>query len=157
MSKGCTIGLVGPLRLSFMWSSHNGHSRQVSRNSWLSHLPFSISDFQAQWRERKVKVIVTQSCLNLCHPLDCSLPSSSVYGILQARILEWVARPSPRDLPDPGIKPRSPALQADSLPSEPPGKLATRQRLAKGKEGNLSGSLILLHIWLHGPATRQHS
>ena len=36
-------------------------------------------------------------------------------GILQARILEWVAGPSPGDLPNPGIKPRSPALQADFL------------------------------------------
>jgi len=45
-----------------------------------------------------------------------------VYGILQARILEWVAFPSPGDLPSPGIKPRSPSLQADSLPAEPPGK-----------------------------------
>ena len=44
-------------------------------------------------------------------------------GILQARILEWVASPPPRDIPNPGIEPRSPALQADSLPSEPPGKL----------------------------------
>ena len=43
-------------------------------------------------------------------------------GILQARILEWVAIPSPGDLPNPGIKLRSPALQADSLPSEPSGK-----------------------------------
>ena len=43
-------------------------------------------------------------------------------GVLQARILEWVAMPSSRDLPNPGIEPRSPALQADSLPSEPPGK-----------------------------------
>ena len=42
--------------------------------------------------------------------------------ILQASILEWVAFPSPGDLPNPGIKPRSPALQADSLSSEPPGK-----------------------------------
>ena len=42
--------------------------------------------------------------------------------ILQARILEWVPFPSPGDLPDPGIEPRSPILQADSLPSEPPGK-----------------------------------
>ena len=40
---------------------------------------------------------------------------------LQARILEWPF-PSPGDLPNPGIEPRSPALQADSLPSEPPGK-----------------------------------
>ena len=34
---------------------------------------------------------VAQSCLTLCDPVDCSLPSSSVHGILQARILEWVA------------------------------------------------------------------
>ena len=50
-----------------------------------------------------------------------SLPGSSVNGILQTRIFEWVAFPSPGDLPDPGIEPGSPALQADSLPSEPPG------------------------------------
>ena len=60
--------------------------------------------------------------------MDCSLPGSSVHGILQAGILEWVAIPlfpSPGDLPNPGIKPWSPALQADSLPSEPPGKPLT--------------------------------
>ena len=54
--------------------------------------------------------------------MDCSLPGSSIHGIFQARILEWVAFPSPGDLPDPGIEPWSPALQADSLPFEPPGK-----------------------------------
>ena len=52
----------------------------------------------------------------------CSLPGFSVHGILQARILESVATPSPGDLPDPGIKPGYPALQADSLPSELPGR-----------------------------------
>ena len=56
--------------------------------------------------------------------MNCSPLGSSVHGILQARILEWVAIPFFRDLPSPGIKPRSPALQADSLPSEPPGKKA---------------------------------
>ena len=45
-----------------------------------------------------------------------------VYGILQARILERVAFPFCGDLPNPGIEPRSPALQADSLPAEPQGK-----------------------------------
>ena len=34
---------------------------------------------------------VAQSCLTLCHPMDCSLPGSSIHGIFQARILEWVA------------------------------------------------------------------
>ena len=45
---------------------------------------------------------------------------SSVHGILQARVLEWVVIPSSGDLPDPGIELRSPTLQADSLHSEPP-------------------------------------
>ena len=40
--------------------------------------------------------LVTQSCLGLCNPMDCSLPGSSVNGILQARILEWVATSSSR-------------------------------------------------------------
>ena len=43
-----------------------------------------------------VKVLVTQSCPTLCDPMDCSSPGSSVHGILQARILEWVAVPSSR-------------------------------------------------------------
>ena len=58
-----------------------------------------------------------------CDPMVCSLSGSSVHGILQARILEWVAISFSEDLPNPGIKPRSPALQSDSLPAEPPGKL----------------------------------
>ena len=60
-----------------------------------------------------------QSCPTLWDPIDCSLPGSSVHGILQGRTLEWVAIPSPGDLPDPGIKPMSPAspaLREDSLP-----------------------------------------
>ena len=54
--------------------------------------------------------------------MDCSLPCSSIHGIFQARVLEWVAISFSRGLPDPGIEPRSPALQTDALPSEPPGK-----------------------------------
>ena len=54
--------------------------------------------------------------------MDCSLPGSSIHGIFRARVLECVAISSPGDLPDPRIKPRSPTLQADALPSEPPGK-----------------------------------
>ena len=44
----------------------------------------------------KVKVLVAQSCLILCDPMDCSLPGSSVHGILQARILEWIVMYSSR-------------------------------------------------------------
>ena len=64
----------------------------------------------------KVKVLIAQSCPTLCDPMGYSPPGSSVHGILQARILEWVAISSPGNLPNPGIKPGSPTLQADSLP-----------------------------------------
>ena len=69
---------------------------------------------------------VTQSCLTLWDPMDCSPPGSSVYGILQARILEWVAMPSFRGSCQPGIKPASPAvpaLQAGSSPLSHRGNL----------------------------------
>ena len=62
------------------------------------------------------------SHVQLCNPMDCSLPDSSVHVILQAGKLEWVAISSREDLPKPGIKPRSPTLQADSLQAELPGK-----------------------------------
>ena len=65
---------------------------------------------------------VAQSCLTLCDPMDCSPPGSSIYGILLQEYWSGVPFPSPRDLPDTGIEPRSPALEADALLSEPPGK-----------------------------------
>ena len=68
----------------------------------------------------------------------------TVHGILQARILEWVAILSPADLSDPGIQPGSPALQADSLPAEPQskpkntgvGSLSLLQRIFPTQESN---------------------
>ena len=48
-----------------------------------------------------------QSCPTLCDPMDCSPPGSSVHGILQARILEWVTMPSSKGPSHPGIKPTS--------------------------------------------------
>ena len=74
----------------------------------------------------KVKVLVTQSCHTLCDPLVCSPPGSSVYGILQARILEWIAIPSPEDLPNPGIELMSPALVGKFFTTEPPSKPSRR-------------------------------
>ena len=94
----------------------------------------------------------------LCGAMDCSPPGFTGHGIFQARILEWVAYPlpqatgsssqessiykefkkripSPEDLPNSGIEPRSSTWQADSLPSEPPGK----------PKNTGVGSLSLLH------------
>ena len=64
-----------------------------------------------------LKLQVAQSCPTLCDPMDYM-----VHGILQARILEWVASPFSRGSSQPKIKPRSLTLQADSLPAEPQAK-----------------------------------
>ena len=72
-----------------------------------------------------VCVLVAQLCLPLCNPMDGSSPGSSVHGILQERILPPTF---PEDVPHPGIKPRFSTEQADSLPSEPPGKCSIRNR-----------------------------
>ena len=69
-----------------------------------------------------MKVKGAQLCLTLCDPMDCSLPGSSVRGNLQAGTLEWLAFPFSRASSQPRDRTRSPTLQADSLPSEPPGK-----------------------------------
>ena len=102
----------------FKLPSHSAHG------SGGVHSPVMRS---GQWATRgsdmcHLQVLVSQLCPTLCDPMDWSPPGSSVHGILQARILEWLPFPSPGDFPDPGIKPRSPALQADSLSFEPPGK-----------------------------------
>ena len=62
------------------------------------------------------------TCPTLCEPMDCSPPGSSVHGIFQQEYWSGLPFPSPGALPDPGMEPESPALQADSLPSEPLGK-----------------------------------
>ena len=120
--------------------------------------------FLLQCMKVKSEREVTQSCLTLSDPMDCSPPGSSIHRIFQARVLKWGAIafssvshsivsqlfetpwtaacqaplsmgfsrqeywsglpfPSPGDLPDLGIETGSPTLHADSLLSEPPGKL----------------------------------
>ena len=71
------------------------------------HIVTKYKAQQSEWVSESYSVGPT-----LCDPTDCI-----VYGILQARILSPF--PSPGDLPNPGIEPSSPALQVDSLPSEP--------------------------------------
>ena len=67
----------------------------------------------------------TQPYPTFCNSADCNPPGSSVQGILQTRILEWVGFPPPGDLPDPGIEPMSlasPALAGRLFTTVPPGK-----------------------------------
>ena len=70
----------------------------------------------------KMKVLVAQSCPTLCDPIDYSPPASSVHGILQVRILKWVAISFSGDLPDPEIQPAFPALGGEFFTTLPPGK-----------------------------------
>ena len=65
---------------------------------------------------------LSQSCPTLCDPMGCSPSGSSVHEILRQQYWSGLSFPSPGDLPNPRVKPRSPALNADSLPSEPPEK-----------------------------------
>ena len=75
LSVACMI----PKALAPGCSSHH----VIPHSFWLSIFPWNI-------KLKKVKTEVTQSCPTLCNPMDCSLPGSSLHGILQARVLEWV-------------------------------------------------------------------
>ena len=66
---------------SLFWSV-DGNSYTGIQNWQFLHI---CNQIEAKWRE------VAQPCLNLCHPMDCSPPGSSIHGIFQARVLEWVA------------------------------------------------------------------
>ena len=90
-------------------------------------------DLKNSWeKKRKKESEVVQSCPTLWNHVDSLKPGSSIHEIFQARVLEWVAISFSRGSSRPGIEPSSPALQADALPSEPPGK----PREAKGKGEN---------------------
>ena len=104
---------------------------------WARCIP-SVKEHWKQWNERYTQKSesVDQSCLTLCDPMGYSPPVSSVCGILQARVLGWVAVAYQRDLPDPRIEPRFPALQEDSLQSDPPGEPQTTIQLTLVQRGN---------------------
>ena len=63
--------------------------------------------------------LVAQPCPTLCDPMDCSPPGSSVHGILQARILEWVAMPSSRGSSQPRDRTQVSFIAGSSLAAEP--------------------------------------
>ena len=92
-----------------------------------ARVPSLVRELDSHVSQQRSQTPRESECSSLNHvhlydPMDCSPLGCSVHGISQAGILKWVAILFSRDLPDLGIKPGSPALQVDSLPSEPPGK-----------------------------------
>ena len=84
---------------------------------------------EGSFREKKDKLfnsalvcVCAQSCLTLCNPMDGSPPGSSVHGISQARILEWVTISFSRGSSRPGTEPMSPAWEGGFFTAEPPEK-----------------------------------
>ena len=75
-------GVEQALALHYILDQWAGHGQVTTWSDWFSYL-----------RPLKVKVLVSQSCPTLCYSMGCSPPGSFVHGILQARILEWVAIP----------------------------------------------------------------
>ena len=120
----------GPHQWNLSWGETEGAEAGKGGRAQMMHpgsqMTNFIGSFQwkmetlSKWKNEHVTCSATQLCPTLCDPMDCSPPGSSLHGISQARILEWIAFPPPGDLPNPGIKLRSPTSQADS--SEPPGK-----------------------------------
>ena len=104
-----------------------------------------------------VCVLVTQLCLTLCNPMDCSQPDSSVHGVLQARILKWVVIPFSRGSSWPRDQTRSPTLQADSLLSEPPGKPKVKYKRAE-QGVVIPSKTAVIEPWARArPIARTHS
>ena len=87
--------------------------------------------------------------------MDCSPPGSPVHGILQARMLEWVAFPSPENLPNPGIKPGFPALQADSLHKVSGPRFKSTPVFLQRPVLPISTPTVLVHT--HPPFTHTHT
>ena len=92
-----------------------------------------------------VAVLVSQSCLTLCDPVDCSPPGSSAHGILQARVLEWVAMPSSRRCSQPRDQTRVSCITGRFFTTEPPGKPISSSNY-KQKQTNKQNPLISITI-----------
>ena len=115
-----------PVMTRWCWISRVAHLPDFSS----PHAPSGVCLIAALKMDEvalSVRAKLLQSCLTLWDPMDCSLPGSSAHGVLQARILEWVAMPSSRG----SSQPRNPThisclfrllhWQAGSLPIEPSG------------------------------------
>ena len=103
-----------PMAVIQAWCLYSWQFQVITISSWFKTHTFFLSNARGY--------VCSISRVWLCNPLDCSLPGFSFHGVFQARYWRALPFPSPGDLPNPGIELMSPALQADALTSEPPGK-----------------------------------
>ena len=89
---------------------------------------------------------VAQACPTLCDPIDCSLPGSSVHGFSRQEYWSGLLFSPPGDLPNPGIKPTSPALTGTFFPTESPGKPGVCSYL-QPKAFSLTGPQYKWELW----------
>ena len=85
--------------------------QRATCKSLVQHIAYTLYESESE---------VAQSCLILCDPMDCIPQPTPSMEFSKQEYWSGLPFPSPNDLPDPGIKPGSPTLQADSLPSELP-------------------------------------
>ena len=135
---------------SFSISPSNEYSGLISfRIDW-----FDLLTVEGTLKSLLCMCLVTQPCLTLCNPMDYSLPGSSVHGDSPGKNTGWVAMPSSMHLPNPGIEPISPTLQADSLPSDQPGnnsRVFSNTMIRKHQFFSTQPSVWSnSHIWLPG-------
>ena len=110
--------ILWPKRSSFTQS----HTHREPGGQWFTSIWLTQARNTPPLTHTKTHVcLVAQLCPTFCDPRIVAQKAPLSMGILQARILEWIVIPPPADLPYPGIEPRSPILQAISLPSEPSG------------------------------------
>ena len=120
--QGSNLGLLHCRQTSYHWSHHCWKGCKLVQPLWKTI--GSSHNFKMKLLydpEITPKVKVAQLCPTLCNPMDYSLPGSSVHGILQARILEWVAIPFSRGSCQPRDQTQVSHIAGGLLPSEPPG------------------------------------
>ena len=94
--------VLGTAGADTRWEGTREITEKLGINAWGAHCTLGPRYAQrfVSWLlftyKVKVKALVSQLCLTLCDPMDCSPPGSPVHGILQARILEWVTIPFSR-------------------------------------------------------------
>ena len=153
LQKVCNLNLDGDTVIKWTFFFPSNHSLNHSYTQPRSTLSYSSERREtAGWVSKLV--LVAQSCLTLCDPIDPIDQASLSMRFSRLGYWSGLPFPSPGDLPNPGIKPGSPALQADSLPTELQGK----QKCKRGITGlnwldwkwKWSHSVMSDSLWPHG-------